>query len=281
MFIAADESGTLGHVLRTCTYGSTGHVGSLDDLRALDKALTLNERLLREFPEIVVAANFSGEADALRGEHDQLWRSRFPEVVLLDSPVNRGHSIGSSDLDNMLFDYCRARGREMLCKSSHDILIDPVAFHIPVDSAQFYFINAVSYDAVAQYHFDLDRFCDDFFYPQTTFYVINVRSTDYLVDADFLDRTWDYVRRVPDYNGRIWEYIPGWACESLLKGAVERNSLTTCSLTTAEQWRDILELVVRDRITDCSFKGIRINGIMHAQPGHPFVATIGSETEAR
>ena len=199
-----------------------------------------------------------------------------PDSGVRVSPVNRGHSIGTSDLDNLLFDYCKARGRGLLCKSAHDIVIDEAAFNIPVEPAQFYFINAVSYDALAAHGFDLARFREGFFYPQTTFYVIDTRATDYLVDQGFLDRTWNYVRTLPDYNGRVWEHIPGWTCETLLRNAVVRNRLTTCPLTTDAQWEHILQLVVDARITDCSFKGIAINGILHAQSGHPLIATIGT-----
>ncbi len=265
-----------GEVLRTCTYGSTGQVGSAADLQAIEQVIDRNEPVLREFADLVIAANFSGEIESLRADHARLWRSRFPDVVLLDSPVNRGHSIGTSDLDNLLFDYCKARGRGLLCKSAHDIVIDEAAFNIPVEPAQFYFINAVSYDALAAHRFDLARFREGFFYPQTTFYVIDTRATDYLVDQGFLDRTWNYVRTLPDYNGRVWEHIPGWTCETLLRNAVVRNRLTTCPLTTDAQWEHILQLVVDARITDCSFKGIAINGILHAQSGHPLIATIGT-----
>lgn len=263
-----------GDVLRACTYGSTGHVGSAADLHEIDQAIDRNESMLREFTDIVVAANFSGEVESLRSDHASLWRSRFPDVVLLDSPANRGHSIGTSDLDNLLFDHCKATGRDLLCKSAHDIIIDEAAFDILVEPAQFYFINAVSYDALAAQEFDLRPFSEGFFYPQTTFYVIDVQATDYLIDPILLDRTWEYVNSISGYNGRVWECIPGWTCERLLRDSVTRNELTRCSLTTGAQWQQILQFVIDARITDCSFKGLAINGILHAQPGHPHIATI-------
>lgn len=263
-----------GDVLRACTYGSTGHVGSATDLAEIDQVIDRNEPMLREFTDLVIAANFSGESESLKADHASLWRSRFPDVVLLDSPVNRGHSIGTSDLDNLLFDYCKANGRDLLCKSAHDIILEEAAFAIPVEPAQFYFINAVSYDALAAHDFNLGRFSEEFFYPQTTFYVIDTPATESLVDQNFLDRTWEYVNSVPDYNGRVWEYIPGWSCERLLRDAVVRNKLTTFSLTTDAQWQHILRFVIDARIADCSFKGIAINGILHAQPGYPLIATI-------
>lgn len=268
--------GDFGDVLRSSTYASTGHLASPDDLDAIAEAIDHNEPILREFAELVVVANVSGAGASLRAAHDALWRSRFPDCVLLESQVNRGHSIGTCDLDNLVFDYCKTNGRKWLCKSSHDIHLDDAAFRIPVESAQFYFLNAVSYDALAQHGFDLNPFSSQFLYPQTNFYVIDVPATDYLVEPNLLDRTWEVVQSMPGYRGRVWEVIPGWSCEALLAQAVRRNGLTTCSLTSPDQWAEILRLVIDRRITDCSFKGIRINGIHHAQPGYPFIASIGA-----
>ena len=276
MLQAAGGRVRFGDVLRACTYGSTGHVGSAFDLHEINEVIDRNEPMLREFTGLVIAANFSGDVESLKADHASLWRSRFPDVVLLDSPANRGHSIGTSDLDNLLFDYCKSSGRDLLCKSAHDIIIDEAAFDILIEPAQFYFINAVSYDSLAAHGFDRARFDGEFLYPQTTFYVIDTRATDYLVDPELLDRTWAYVNSVPDYNGRVWEYDSGWTCERLLRDAVTRNELTTCSLTTDAQWQEILQFVIDARVTDCSFKGLAINGILHAQPGHPLIATFGT-----
>lgn len=273
-----DTSGRIpfSKVLRACTYGSAGHVATQADLQAIEEAIDGNEPILREFAELVVVANFSGEGESLRTAHDALWRARFPSCVILHSQVNRGHSIGTSDLDNLLFDYCKESGRNWLCKSAHDVRIDEAALEIPVEPAQFYYLNAVSFDGLAAHEFNLEPFCEGFLYPQTNFYAIDVRATDYLVDRGLLDRTWEVVQSTPDYSGRVWEVVPGWSCEALLRDAVRRNRLTTCSLTTADQWRQILQLVIDRRIVDCSFKGIRINGIWHAQPGYPLIATIGA-----
>ena len=33
-----------------------------------------------------------------------------------------------------------------------------------------------------------------------------------LIDPKFLDASFRLVERIPDYNGRIWEHLPGWSC---------------------------------------------------------------------
>lgn len=252
-----------GSIIGASAYGSIGFVRDHADLEVLERRLQHNLPVLERFKGIVVAANFGHDSRSLRADHAAIWRHRFPESSIIDSPFNRGHSIGTSDLDNMVFDHCKAMGYQWLCKSAHDILLDEGVLRIPVQPADFYFINAVSFDALKQHGFDLTAFTHGFFFPQTNFYAIDVTKVDYLIDPRFLDRTWERVQAIEHYNDRIWEHIPGWSCELLLREAVVRNGLARCSLTTDEQWEQILQVVIEQQITDCSFKGMRINGIQH------------------
>lgn len=255
-----------GDLAGRCVYGSTGYVASWADLQRLTRLIEFNLPVLRRFSRVVVATNFAGPHPAsLVAANRDLWRSFFPDSVLLDSPENRGHSIGTADLDNLLFDHSRATGSRWLCKSANDIVLTPEVLDLALADAQFHFINAVSYDAIAQADFDLDRFRGDFFYPQDTFWVMDVTDVDHLVDRDLLDRSWRIVNRIPDYSGRIWEHIPGWSCEQLLRLAVLRNGLSRSPLLTEDQWDHILRLTVDHEITDCSMKGISVSGICHAQ----------------
>lgn len=258
-----------GDVLRRCTYGSTGYIDSESALSDLEATLRRNLPVLGEFRRVAVATNFAegGETGRLARTHEQLWRDLFPDVALLNSATNRGHSIGTADLDNMLFDHCKATGDPWLCKTANDVWLDQSVLGIEVTDAQFYYFNAVAYAALAKSGFELERFtvAGGFLYPQTNFYVIDVHATDYLVDKDFLDRSWAYVRTIPEYNGRIWEYIPGWACEALLAECVRRNRLSTCHLATPTQYEAVLAWVLEQQIEDCSHKGLRINGVCHAQ----------------
>ena len=257
----------LGDILSRCLYGTTGYVADLDDVERLAEVVELSLPVLRQFSGLVVATNYADAQDvALTSANRDLWRSYFPDCVLLDSPVNRGHSIGTADLDNLLFHHAKATAARWLCKSSNDVTLDGQVLKIPVTPADFYFINAVSYDAICQHNFDLSAFeGDGFFFPQSTFWVMDTSRADKLIDPKFLDASFRLVGRIPDYNGRIWEHLPGWSCEYLLRQAVLRNGLTRCSLLDADQWHTVLELTVARHLTDCSLKGISVNGICHVQ----------------
>jgi hypothetical protein len=255
-----------GDVLSGAVYGITGYVAGHRDIADAERVIIHNLAVLGAFEQVVVATNYrEGCPDALRQSHRELWRRHLPSCVLLDNGHNRGHSIGTADLENLLFDYCRAAGRRWLCSGASDVLLGTEVLDIPVHPADFYYLNAVSYDALHQHDFQLSLFTDNFFFPQTTFYAINTGACDTLYDRGRLDDAWRQVSAIPDYNDRIWEYLPGWSCEGRLRDCVLRNRLRRCHLMSDEQWQRVLAVVVAQRISDCSFKGLSINGICHGQ----------------
>jgi hypothetical protein len=250
-------------------YGGISYLSGPADLERLERHIVHNLPLLGQFEGVVVATNYgSAEASELAAANRALWRRHVPGCVLLDSPLNRGHSIGTADLDNLLFDHCKTTGARRVCKSAVDVLLDAPLLDLDVEEAQFHYLNAVSYDALAEHGFDLEPFTGPgFFFPQTNFYVIDVQATDHLVDKDFLDRSWAYVQRIPDYDGRIWEHVPRWSCEQLLRKCVRRNRLTRRHLLSEAQWGEVLSLVLDRHITDCSLKNVAVNGICHLHEG--------------
>lgn len=251
-------------VVRRSVYGTTGFIAHASDLESIEAVIHHNLPILRLFRGIVVAANFGrDDRPRLSAAHAELWRDHLPDCVLVDNRVNRGHSIGTLDLDGLLFQHCVTSGIPWLCKGADDVLLSSDLLDIPVGQASFYFLNALSYDAVRRNGGDVTPFLDGFLFPQTTFYAIEVGAVDMLVDPDFLDRSYEAVCAIPHYNDRIWEHLPGWSCERLLRDTVLRNDLRRCSLATDEQWRRIVDRVVEHRIMDCSFKGIDVNGICH------------------
>lgn len=256
----------MGDLLTQATYGTTGYVETERDLIEAERVIGHNLPVLRRFSHVAVATNYHPDAAAdLRRGYHAMWRRHVPECTLIDSGHNRGHSIGTADLENLLWAHCRSHGQRWLCKGANDVLLDPAVFDIRVTPADFYFLNAVSYDALVQHGLNLSLFVDGFFFPQTTFYVIDTCAGDDLYDEAALDAAWHQVTAIPDYNGRIWEYLPGWSCERLLRDSVLRNGLRRCHLMSDEQWRRVLDIVVAKRISDCSFKGLSINGICHGQ----------------
>jgi hypothetical protein len=99
--------------------------------------------------------------------------------------------------------------------------------------------------------------------PQTNFYFINVNKTDFLYDKEYVDETYNHVLTIPNYNGKVWEYIQGWSCENFLKKCVKRNNLKKHHLIPKEKYLSLLQLVKNNQIHDCSHKNIMIEGVCH------------------
>jgi hypothetical protein len=259
----------LKELINKSVYGTIGYITSQDDIDLLESYILYNLSVLKEFKQIVVATNYGS---SFQNENSQLWKKYFPNSIVIDSEVNRGHNHGYTDLDNLVFDWCKENNEEWLCKGANDVVFNSSILDKEVDNSDFYYMNGIGYGGMIKYDFDFKKIIDEAFYPQTNFYFINVFKTDFLNDKAFLDETYDYIQTIPDYNGRIWEYIKEWSCEDLLKKCVERNNLSKLHLIPLEKYRILLQVVKDNVIHDCSHKNIMIEGICHfPNHNHPII----------
>ena len=137
------------------------------------------------------------------------------------------------------------------------------------DEADTYNID-IDDDTLKKYIIDFDRIKNEYFYPQTNFYFINVSKIDYLYDKDYVNETYKQIQQLENYNGKIWEYIEGWTCEDFLKNCVNRNNLIKEHIVPDEKYTLLLHIVKDNNIQDSSFKNIMIEGICHLQwPNEP------------
>ena len=243
-------------------YATLGYVSSLTDLDILESYILYNLDCLREFDNIIVATNYGTDnTDNLIIANRELWKKYFNNCVIIDSSINRGHNHGYTDLDNLIFDYCKSNNITWLCKSANDTILNKSFLNIEITEADFYYTNGISYETLYLNNFDYKKLYDEYFYPQTNFYFINVSKCDYLNDKKYLDETYEYSKSIPNYNGKIWEYIKGWSCEDFLKNCVERNNLTKFYLLDYEKHIKLSEAIKNYGIGDPSHKNIIINGI--------------------
>tara|TARA_R110000868_G_C10920790_1_gene765674 strand:+ start:118 stop:909 length:792 start_codon:yes stop_codon:yes gene_type:complete len=252
----------LKQLINKSVYGTIGYISSQDDLDLLEQYILYNLPVLKEFKNIVVATNYGF---SLQNENTQLWKKYFSNCIILDSNINRGHNFGTADLDNLIFDWCKENNKEWLCKSANDVIIQESILDKQIDEADFYYLNGIGYGGMVPYNFDFDKIVNEDFYPQTNFYFINVSKIDYLNDQMYLDKTYEYTQNIPNYNGKIWEYVKGWSCEDFLKQCVERNNLPKYHLISDKKYLSLLQLVKNNQIHDCSHKNIMIEGICHYQ----------------
>lgn len=250
----------LKELINKSVYGTIGYISSQEDLETIEQYILYNLPVLKEFKQIVIATNYGSNFQI---ENTQLWKKYFPNCAILDLELNRGHNHGYTDLDNLVFDWCKENNEEWLCKSANDVIFNESILEKELDEADFYYLNGIGYGGMVKYNFDLEQIIDKDFYPQTNFYFINILKTDYLNDKQYLDETYKYIQNISNYNGKIWEYIEGWSCENLLKKCVERNNLSKFHLIPKEKYYMLLHLVKDNNIHDCSHKNIMIEGICH------------------
>tara|TARA_R110000744_G_scaffold134455_1_gene243484 strand:- start:793 stop:1587 length:795 start_codon:yes stop_codon:yes gene_type:complete len=255
-------------IINKSYYGSVSYVGGLEDLNTIEQYILFNIPTLKEFKNIIVATNYSGEFQSL---NTKLWKNYFPDCILINLDENRGHSFGTADLDNAIINYCHSNNIDWICKSSQDTIINPSILEITIeDNNDFYYMNGIGYGGMVKYNFDFNRIINEDFYPQTNFYFLNTSKIDYLNNEEYINSTYNIIRDTPNYNGKVWEYIEGWSCEDFLKKCVERNNLSKYHLVPEEKYRILLEMVAKHNIHDSSHKNIMINGVCHFQyPNEP------------
>jgi hypothetical protein len=71
------------------------------------------------------------------------------------------------------------------------------------------------------------------------------------------------MKTIPNYNGKIWEYIPEFSNEVFLRQCIERNNLTKSILMDKRQYEMLFNSIIHYKIGDPSHKNISINGICH------------------
>jgi Asp-tRNA(Asn)/Glu-tRNA(Gln) amidotransferase B subunit len=150
-----------------------------------------------------------------------------------------------------------------VCKSAHDIILQPEILEKEIGEADFYYLNGIGYGGMEKYNFDNNRIINEDFYPQTNFYFINKDKIDYLNNIEYCIKTYKQLINTPGFNGKPWEYIPNWSCEYFLKQCVERNKLLKEHLISQDSYLKLIEIVKQFQIHDNSHKNIMIDGICH------------------
>jgi hypothetical protein len=271
----------LKNLINKSVYGTIGYITSQDDIDLLERYILYNLSVLKEFKQIVVATNYKELDLQLINKHIDMWEKYFPNCFLIDSKINRGHNHGYTDLDNLVFDWCKGNNEEWLCKSANDIIIEESILDKQIEEADFYYLCGFGYAGFYEpYNYTIETATEaisdtqEFFYPQTNFYFINISKTDYLNNKEYLDETYECIQSIPDYNGKIWEYINGWSCEDFLKQCIERNNLSKYNLVSKEKYRTLLQIIKYNQIQDSSHKNIMIEGICHYQDNNSQIIKI-------
>jgi hypothetical protein len=253
----------LRELANSSLYGTIGHISTKEDVDFLEKHyVTYNLPVLKEFGHILVATNFD-DVEVIP-YLEAMWKKYFEGCTFLNSTTNRGHGIGTADLDDAIFNFCKENQVKWLCKSSNDMIFRKEVLNKEVGTADFYYFNGIGYTGVYNYDFDLYKIMDEDFYPQTTFYFINVSKVDYLNDREHVNETYTRIQAADSYSGKLIDY--GFRTnETLLRECIERNKLVRENLLPREKYFKLLNIIKDFRIADCSHKSIMLENTCHMQ----------------
>jgi hypothetical protein len=246
-------------------YGSVGYISSEDDLDLLEQYILYNLPILKQFINIITSTTYLDNNNLhLHNKLSEIWKKYFPNSYHINLGKSRGHSFGTSDNDNAIFDYCKENNIEWLCKSANDVIFQESILNKEIEEADFYYLNGIGFGGMIKYNFDFDKIIEEDFYPQTNFYFINTSKIDFLNDKNHIDEIYNKVKNISNYNGKAWEY--GFkSCEGLLKECINRNNLSKYHLISSKKYRILLKLIKDCNIHDPSHKNIMIDGICHFQ----------------
>lgn len=240
------------------------HISSDTKLHSLEDYIFTNKEIFDKFEGIIVAANYA--FDTLKHRHHDVWLKHYKNVKFIDLDINRGHTLGTLDLDGAIFDYCKENDIEWLFKTYDDQLFLPAFLEDEeLPYADFYYWNGIGYGGMEKYDYDIDTMVREDFYPQTTQYFINTSKLPYIHKKETVDKAYEYTQNFPNYNGRIWEHIQGFTCEDLLKNAVLKNHLVRHHMIKPDTYIRLLNFVKSNQIHDCSHKQLIIDGTLHLQ----------------
>jgi hypothetical protein len=251
----------LKQLINKSVYGTIGYISSQDDLNLLEQYILYNLPVLKEYKQVIVATNYKNYPEFVN-ENTQLWKKYFPDCIILDSKINRGHQVGTTDLDKSVIDYCKENDIKWLCKSANDVILQEKILDKQIDKADFYYLIGIGYAGVADYNFNFDLIIKDLFYPQTNFYIIDVSKIDTLLPEEELKEAYK-TQKLPDYKGNIQLHIDDFCCERILQRCILRNNLTHYNLIPENKYKILLQTLANYKIADGSHKNILIEGICH------------------
>jgi hypothetical protein len=251
----------LKNLINNSTYGTIGYISSQENLDLIEQYIIYNLPVLKEFKQIITSTTYEKYDYNLHKLLENIWKKYFPSSIHINGGISRGHSFGTADNDNIIFDYCKENNIKWLCKSTNDVIMYDKILSKEISEADFYYLIGISYEDLYLNDFNYKKILNKFF-PQTNLYFINVSKCDYLNDKDHVTEIYDKVQTISNYNGKAWEY--GFrSCETLLAECVERNNLSKYYLLNIEKHNKLCEVVNTYKIGDPSHKNIMIDGICH------------------
>ena len=198
----------LKDIINKSYYGTVGYIDNEEDINILEQYISFNISVLSQFKGIITATTFGkNNPDFLYEKVSELWRQYFPDSKNINNGVSRGHCFGAADNDNSIIDFCKTSKIDWICKGAYDVILSEECLNIEIEEADFYYLEGFSKYNILNNNSNFETLHNHHFSPQTNFYFINTNKIDYLNSKNFINESYDYSLKIPEYNGKILEYI--------------------------------------------------------------------------
>ena len=261
---------TLRSILPKSAYATIGHISNENDLKTLEAFIKFNAPFLVKFPIHIIAQN--AVTPELKDKANNLWKQYYPQCVIIDHNENKGHTFGTLELDNSIFEYTLQHKSKIkyVWKCGNDVIMDSSIFDVTVENADLYFLNNIGYNAFTQENGDFKALFNKvklktYFYPQTWFFILK-NDFDYLNSKELIKDGYEKWKLTPEK--KPWEVYEGIDCETQLKECVKRNKLTTYHLLDEVSLERLLNAIGHYQIHDGSHKNLvytKLGNLCHYQ----------------
>lgn len=269
--------------LSESVYTSIGTITSEESIENLDTILNANKEILSLFPYIVVAQNRTQNiSNELYEQSKQIWKKYFKNIIILDFDTNRGHCFGAADLDNIVVEYAKTLPVKYIWKSTNDIyLTHNVLGNEFSEEIQIYYLQGIGVGGIVNNYKTVEECISKSYesitdiFPQTNFYIIT-KDIDFINNKNYIDESYEKCINIPNFNGRVWEYIPGLSNEALLKECIIRNNLKYKHILDYETYNKLVQTIMVYNIHDSSHKNLLLikQGICHFHNINDFILEI-------
>ena len=260
----------LKSIVDTSCYATAGMVASEKDIELAESYILYNKEFIDKFPYVITSNNklSVNTDDSLLAKYNSLWKDYFGDrVINLPAKENRGHTFGTMDIENAIFEYTKLHKDKIkwVWKFSFDIICNIEILEREVEEADFYYINNIGYKYLADNKFDINEcirkiISKEYMYPQTPYYIIK-NDIDELNDSIKYNTYYEQFIKRTDKNIKPWELMPGCDCESFLNDCVIRNNYTSYNLLYDSEYKDLLNNVLKYKMVDGSLKNIMFSGL--------------------
>lgn len=264
-------------IINMSCYTSAGTVSSEKDIELAEQYILFNKEFIDSFPYIVTSNNKMSNMtnEKLLNDYNNIWKDYFGnKVITLPSKENKGHTFGIFDVENAMFDYTLQHKDKIkwVWKFAFDVVCDIDIFNVEVEEADLYYINNIGFGFILENGLDVDQclskiMSKEYFYPQTPYYIMR-NNIDELNESKKYNEYYKRFVKRDNISSKPWEFIPGCDCETFLKECVIRNNLTTYNLLTEDEYREVLNVVIKLRQADGSLKNVmfqRLGNLCHLQ----------------